>query len=111
MARPVIYEREAGEAAARHPQDPRSNPRHRERGPRRFPSGRRPGWTYELVARTARVTVGTVKRAAREGRVDMEDFESVSRWAVAMAAKMEERRQRRRARSAAATTRKRLTGR
>ncbi len=67
----------------RHPNDPRTtNPRHKERGPARFPR-RRPGWTYESVAEAAGVTEGAVKQARARGLIDMESIASVAAWIAA----------------------------
>lgn len=78
----------------RHPRDPRVTFRnHRERGPKRWPRAR-PGWSYPIVAEAAGVTVGAVKKAAREGLLDMDDLGSVIDWVAA-------RRQRRHRRKTA----------
>ena len=53
----------------------------------------RPGWSYQLVAEAAGVTIGAVKQAVRRGRLDMDDLGSVIDWASA-------RRQRRRVKEA-----------
>mgnify|MGYP000998676018 CR=1 FL=1 len=81
-----------GSEQQRHPRDPRQRPTHRERGPKRWPRAR-PGWSYQLVAEAAGVTIGAVKQAVRRGRLDMDDLGSVIDWASA-------RRQRRRVKEA-----------
>jgi hypothetical protein len=53
--------------------DPRQNPGHRERGPKRF------SFTYEDIAQAAGIAVGSVKNAAagRHATLDPNRLESV----------------------------------
>jgi hypothetical protein len=90
--RDVDVDDERGGARPRHPHDPRNDPRHRERGPARYPR-RNPGWTMEMVARAAGRSVEAVRKAARRGRLDIDDLSSVAAW-IASRKKPRERRDR-----------------
>jgi len=54
-----------------HPRDPRANPNHHERGPKRF------SYTFDDIARAAGLSLGTIKNATSQGKLDPSNLESV----------------------------------
>ncbi len=58
-----------------HPNDPRNNPKHRERGPKRFEYG------YADIAHVAGTSEANVRAHVYKGDLDPEDLASVLRFA------------------------------
>lgn len=56
--------------------NPREDPRHRERGPKKF------HFTYEDIGRAAGVSLGTARTYASTGRYDPRDLRSVAEFVL-----------------------------